>query len=111
MDDEPNVAGESTELEEAEENPSIATISALSDAELHDLLGHNKELKDVREAIAELQTLKGEARKFAENRIEDMFSPKVYAGSLKYLPDDARRAAKDKSKSAALNDSSPGSVL
>ncbi len=106
-----NVAGESTELEQAEENPTIANLSQLSDEELRDLLGQNKELEEVKKAITELETLKGEARKFAEDRIEGWFTPHVYPGDFKYLPDDARRAAKDKSKEAALNDTSPASVL
>ena len=109
--EETNIVGESDELEMAEENPSIETISKLSDDELRDLLGQNKELAEVKKAVAELKTLKGEARKYAENRIEGWFTPKVYPGDFKFLPDDARRAAKDKSKEAALNDTSPSSVL
>lgn len=106
-----NVVGETDELEMAEENPSIETISQLSDAEIGDLLGHDKEIEEIREGIKMLDTLKGKAREYAQKRIEDMFSPKIYVGELKYLAEDAKRQARRDSKEAALDDDSPTSVI
>lgn len=107
---EENAFGESKELETAEETPSIESILKLSDAELHDLLGHHKELEDVRKGLSEAAKLTGKAREEAENRIEDMFRPKVYTGELKYLAEDAKRRVKMDAK-MALEDDSPASVV
>jgi|SRR5215469_12355358 len=111
--EEVNSEGETPQLEHAEEKPSIESIAALSDSDLHELLGHNKDLKDVREGIAAAQALTGKAREYAEGRIDDWFRPKVYTGDFKYLAEDAKRrvAQEKKSAKAALDDDSPCSVI
>jgi hypothetical protein len=93
------------------ETPSIEHLAGLSDEELHHMLGHKKVLEEARAGLAEAQKLTGKARDHAEKRIEEMFTPHIYGGEFKYLAEDARRAVKDKSKEAALNDTSPSSVL
>jgi hypothetical protein len=106
-----NEQGETKELENAEENPSIESIQALSDDEIHTLLGHKKDLENVRKGLTETAKLTGKAREYAEKRIQDWFTPHVYAGDFKYLAEDAVRATAKKTAKDALNDTSPCSVL
>lgn len=74
--------------------PSISELAAMDDAALSEILGYNQQISSAREDFAKLSTLKGEARAEAEDRIQNMLSPKIYASDLGYLYDDLKRKSK-----------------
>lgn len=102
---------EGEKVEAAEDSPSIDTIAALSDDELLEVMGFKRQIAEARKALAEMQKLTGDARKYAEERIVSMFTPHVYPSEFKYIVEDAQRKAKKQDGKAALCDCSPCSVL
>jgi len=104
------MAEESAEVEAAEDNPSVENLAKLSDNELATLFGLTKQLEDIKKAIKEMQTLTGKAREYAEERIENMLTPHIYPGDVKYIVEDAKRSVKKDAKTEMCN-CSPDSVL
>lgn len=84
--------------------PKIKEVLAMTDIELGEFLGHPEQLKDVREELAELDALKGKARDEAEDLWADRIAPKLDSYSLRWIKEDAIRAADPKK---ALQDTSP----
>lgn len=102
---------ESPAREAAEDDPSVATLAALSDAELMDVLGLSQTLKTAKKNIGEMQKLTGKALEYANERVARMLTPNVYPNDFSYIVEDAKRKAKCQTGEEARCDCSPCSVL
>lgn len=81
----------------AEDNPTPENLLKLSDAELMDVLGMTRLLKEAKKNLTEMTKLTGKAKEFAEERLARMLTPDVRASEFSWILEDARR----KNKSAA----------
>lgn len=81
----------------AEDNPTPENLLKLSDAELMDILGMTRQLKEAKKNLAEMTKLTGKAKEFAEERLSRMLTPNVNASEFSWILEDARR----KNKTAA----------
>lgn len=88
---------ETPAVEAAEDNPTPEALLKLSDVELMELLGMNRQLKEAKKNLAEMAKLTGKAKEFAEERLSRMLTPDVRASEFSWILEDARR----KNKTAA----------
>ncbi|TXH10397.1 MAG: hypothetical protein E6R03_15485 [Hyphomicrobiaceae bacterium] len=93
-----------------EKVPDIAGLLAMSDDELLDTFGFRLQIESIKDDLAQMAELKGAAREEAERRIAEMFTPDVSDSQIRWVREDVVRQSK-RSKSAALSDDSPSSVL
>jgi len=103
-------AGESAEIETAEDTPNIENLAKLDDVGLMEVLGLNKKCQEARDALDFLVTLKGEERDKAEERVARWFEPNVTPSDFKYLAEDVKSVRK-RGQRNAMDDCSPSSVL
>ena len=94
----------------AQDKMTIERLQGMSDEELAEAFGFKEKLAQAREGIAQLGSLKGKARKEAEDRISRMFEPNVYPDEFKWIAEDAKRSVK-RSADDELADDGPGSVI
>jgi hypothetical protein len=85
---------ETPAVETAEDNPTAEALLKLSDAELMEILGMNRQLKEAKENLAELSKLTGKAKEFADERIARMLTPDVRATEFSWILEDAKRRNK-----------------
>lgn len=90
-------------------SPTIDELVAMDDAALSEVMGFTSKLAQAKEDLAKLATLKGEARKEAEDRVESMLTPNIYHSDLKYIYEDVTR--RKSTGQEALADTRPASVL
>lgn len=96
----------------ARAKPSVASLAALNDDELRDVLGLNRTLEKAKEAITGMQGLTGKALEYANERVERMLTPNVYPYEFEHIVTDAQRAAKrEQSGKDAACDCNPCCVL
>lgn len=90
---------------------TIESVSAMSDEELHHLMGHKQQMAEARKGLEEASKLTGKARQHAEDRIHEILTPRIYGGEFKYLASDAMDKVKRETGKEALANDSPSSVL
>lgn len=88
---------------------TIAKLAGMDDAALATTLGYAQQLDDAKAQIKELNALSGKGREYAESRIKDMLTPRIY--DLKWTLEEAQRKAKRKDAQTALKDCDCCSVL
>jgi len=71
---------------------TIDKLAGLTDAELSKMLGFDEKLKEVREALTDMQALKGKEREFAEEKVQQRFTPNVFPEDFKWIVKDAKRS-------------------
>lgn len=71
-------------------NYSIEDLKGLDDAALLDLLGFNAKVQTFKNDLADLDTLTGEKRKEAEERITKLLNPSIYSDELGWIYDDLK---------------------
>lgn len=96
-------------IQVADTQDTISRLAAMNDEELAQVLGMTQKFQDTKAQIQTLNGIKGEGRKYAEQRISEMLTPRVY--DLDYIVEAAQRKNSKKDAKAALNDCSPCSVL
>lgn len=90
------------------ETDYITMLGGMDDAGLMKKMGLEDKLDEAKAAIQEMQGLTGKAREEAQERLKRMFEPSIYPGEMKYIVEDAKRAAKNGKDE--LCDCSPCSV-
>lgn len=85
---------------------NIDQLAKMDDAALSKALGLDAKLAEAKEGIAQLSALEGDARKRAEERIEKMFEPHIWADEFKHIAKSAQRSPEDE-----CNDCSPCSIM
>lgn len=88
---------------------TVDELAGKTDAELLELLGFASQVDEFKEALGEAKALKGKARERIEERVNEMLTPHVYPGDLKYAVKSAKRETATGKE--ALNDCCCASVL
>lgn len=96
-------------IQAADAQDTISRLAGMNDDELAQVLGLTQKFQDTKAQIQTLNGIKGEGRKYAEQRISEMLTPRVY--DLDYIVESAQRKNSKKDAKAAMNDCSPCSVL
>lgn len=99
------------ELPGEPEEMTIEKLAKMTDQQLLAAFGFLEQLATAKEQIAEMNKLTGDAREKAQDRIEEMFAPKVYPNEFKYIVESAKRQAKKGTGQDELCNCDPCSVL
>lgn len=70
---------------------TLEELKSKSDAELLEMLGFKNQLDEFKESLAEAEKLKGKAKEHVEDRVNEMLTPRIYPGDLKYAVKSAQR--------------------
>lgn len=88
--------------------PTMQEVAAYSDAEIGEFLNHAQQIKDLRQELGELVALEGKAKEEAEQMWQERMAPRISSESLRWIKEDAMRAANPKK---VLASTSPDSIF
>src|SRR5262245_47485724 len=96
-------------VEQVVQGDTISKLAGMNDAELAQVLGYAQQLEDSKTQIADLNELQGKGREYAEGRVRDMLTPRIY--DLRYTLEEAQRKNARKDAKTAMADCGCDSVL
>lgn len=99
-----------TDAVEVPQEHSLASLSAMTDAQLSAVLGFDQKIGKFKNMLAEASALTGDAKKYAEQKIADRLAPRMDSYDMDYIVQDAKRMAKKNGKEE-LADCSPCSCI